>query len=273
MMPDTAAPLLLVGGGKMGEALLAGWLAHGLSPAAAVVVEPAAARRAELAAGHGVLAVERPEELPMELRPGVLVLAVKPQMMDAALPAYRHRVGPGTLALSIAAGKGLASLEAGLGGIGVVRAMPNTPAAIGRGVSVLCANAAATKAQRGLAARLMAAVGSVEWIEDEDLMHAVTAVSGSGPAYVFHLIEALAEAGTAAGLPPELAMRLARGTVAGAGELAGRAAEPAAQLRVNVTSPGGTTAAALAVLMAADGLEPLLTRAVQAAAERSRALA
>ena len=273
MMPGPAAPLLLVGGGRMGEALLAGWLATGLAPEAALVVEPEPARRAALTAAHGVRAVAGPAELPAGPRPGVLVLAVKPQMMDAALPAYGTLVGPGTLALSIAAGKSLATLESGLGGIGVVRAMPNTPAAIGRGVSVLCANAAASAAQRELAGRLMAAVGAVEWLEDEALMHAVTAVSGSGPAYVFLLIEALAAAGAAAGLPPELAMRLARGTVAGAGELAGRAAEPAARLRVNVTSPGGTTAAALAVLMAEDGLEPLLTRAIRAAAERSRALA
>jgi pyrroline-5-carboxylate reductase len=151
--------------------------------------------------------------------------------------------------------------------------MPNTPAAVGRGVSVLCANGRATEAQRELAERLMAAVGAVHWVEDEELMHAVTAVSGSGPAYVFHLIEALAEAGARAGLPEPLAMALARGTVTGAGELARRSEETAAQLRANVTSPGGTTAAALQVLTAEDGLTSLVARAVAAAALRSRELA
>jgi pyrroline-5-carboxylate reductase len=195
--------------------------------------------------------------------------------MDAALPGLRPLLDSDTLVLSIAAGKPLALFERVLGaGLGVVRAMPNTPAAVGRGIPVLCANAAASGAQRDLAVRLMAAVGTTHWIADEDLMHAVTAVSGSGPAYLFHLIEALAAAGAAAGLPPELAMPLARGTVTGAGELAARSTEDAATLRVNVTSPGGTTAAALAVLTAEDdGLTRLLTRAVAAAAARSRELA
>lgn len=273
-MPTPARPLLLVGGGKMGEALLAGWLGRGLERRAALVVEPDPARREALAASLGVGTAAGPDGLPADLRPGALVVAVKPQTMEEALPPYRSYLLPDTLVLSIAAGKPLALLERLLGErLGIVRAMPNTPAAIGRGVSVLCANAAAMPEQRALAERLMAAVGSTDWIDDESLMHAVTAVSGSGPAYVFHLIEALAAAGRAVGLAPDLAMRLARGTVAGAGELAGRSPESASELRVNVTSPGGTTAAALAVLMGEGGLEALLTRAVAAAAQRSRELA
>ena len=273
-MLSAARPLLLVGGGKMGEALLDGWLRQGLGRDAVQVVEPDVGRRELVAGAHGVVAVSRPENLPAAPAPGVLLLGVKPQAMDAVLRAYATRVAPDTLVLSIAAGKPIALLERTVGeGLGVVRAMPNTPAAVGRGVSVLCANASATETQRELAERLMAAVGAVHWIEDEDLMHAVTAVSGSGPAYVFHLIEALAEAGSRAGLPEPLAMELARGTVAGAGELARRSEETAAQLRANVTSPGGTTAAALQVLMAEDGLELLMARAVAAAALRSRELA
>jgi pyrroline-5-carboxylate reductase len=271
---DAARPLLLVGGGKMGEALLDGWLRHGLGRDAVQVVEPDDARRELVAGAHGVVAVGRPEDLPATPAPGALLLAVKPQAMDAALPAYAARVGRDTLVLSIAAGKPIALLDRALGaGLGVVRAMPNTPAAVGRGVSVLCANAGATGGQRALAERLMAAVGAVHWVEDEDLLHAVTAVSGSGPAYVFHLIEALAEAGARAGLPEPLATALARGTVVGAGELARRSEETAAQLRANVTSPGGTTAAALQVLTAEDGLKFLMARAVAAAARRSRELA
>ena len=275
MVLGAARPLLLVGGGKMGEALLGGWLRHGvLERDEVLVVEPDAGRRELVAGVHGVVAVGRPEDLPAPPAPGALLLAVKPQAMDAALLACAARVAPDTLVLSIAAGKPIALFERALGeGLGVVRAMPNTPAAVGRGVSVLCANGRATEAQRELAERLMAAVGAVHWVEDEELMHAVTAVSGSGPAYVFHLIEALAEAGARAGLPEPLAMALARGTVTGAGELARRSEETAAQLRANVTSPGGTTAAALQVLTAEDGLTPLVARAVAAAALRSRELA
>ena len=188
-------------------------------------------------------------------------------------PADRHVAGSECLHLldPVAVGR---VVEQALGkGLGVVRAMPNTPAAVGRGTTVLCANEAATEAQRALAERLMAAVGAVHWVADEDQMHAVTAVSGSGPAYVFHLIEALAAAAVRAGLPEPLAMELARGTVVGAGELAHQSTDSAAQLRTNVTSPGGTTAAALAELMGPDGIGPVLNRAVAAAAARSRELA
>lgn len=273
-MLSPARPLLLIGGGKMGEALLAGWLKQGLPREAMRIVEPAAERREALAREHGIEVVADAEALATAPPLGALVLAVKPQVMEAVLPAYASRLADDTLVLSIAAGKPIALFERILGASrGIVRAMPNTPAAVGRGVSVLCANRHATEAQHTLAEQLMAAVGLVRWIEDEDHMHAVTAVSGSGPAYVFYLIEALAAAGVKAGLSEELAMTLARGTVCGAGELARVSPETAAQLRVNVTSPGGTTAAALAVLMAPDGLGPLLERAVAAAAQRSRELA
>ena len=273
-MLGAARPLLLVGGGKMGEALLAGWLRQGLSHKAVIVVEPEAARREFVAKTHHVRTLARADQLSGAVVPETLVLAVKPQMMADALATCVGRLGPDTLVLSIAAGKPIAQFEQTLGAqLGVVRAMPNTPAAVGRGVTVLCANAQATESQRELAERLMEAVGTVHWVEDEELMHAVTAVSGSGPAYVFHLIEALAAAGVQAGLPEPLAMDLARGTVVGAGELARQSTESAAQLRVNVTSPGGTTAAALQVLTAADGFGAVLARAVAAAAQRSRELA
>ena len=273
-MLEAARPLLLVGGGKMGEALLAGWLGQGVPAAAVRVIEPAADRRAWLTSRYQVPTVAEPDELGADVYPAVLLLAIKPQVMDAALPAFVARCAADTLVLSIAAGKPIALFERALGvGRAVVRAMPNTPAAVGRGVTVLCANASASASARLLAERLMAAVGIVRWVDDEELMHAVTAVSGSGPAYVFHAIEALAAAGARVGLPVGLAMDLARATVTGAGELAYQSDTPAERLRADVTSPGGTTQAALKVLMAPDGLESLLARAVAAAAQRSRELA
>ena len=194
--------------------------------------------------------------------------------MDATVPAYRGRVQPGTVFLSIAAGKPLRYFAAALGAdAAVVRAMPNTPAAIGRGMTVLCANDRAGREDRAVCGALMAAVGEVAWIDDEALMDAVTAVSGSGPAYVFYLIECLAEAAVVAGLPAALAARLARQTVLGAAELARQSDAAPATLRENVASPGGTTEAALKVLMGAAGLQPLLTHAVAVAAQRSRELA
>ncbi|MFO1048033.1 MAG: pyrroline-5-carboxylate reductase [Geminicoccaceae bacterium] len=273
-MLEASRPLLLVGGGKMGEALLAGWLRQGAPREAVLVVEPAAPRRDELTAAHGIATFASAGELPAGLSPSVLLLAVKPQMMDAALPPCALFATSDTLVLSIAAGTPIARFARAFGADrAIVRAMPNTPAAVGRGVTVLCANEATRPDQRDLAGRLMGAVGEVHWVSEEELMHAVTAVSGSGPAYVFYLIEALAAAAERVGLPADLGMRLARATVTGAGELAFQAPESAAQLRVNVTSPGGTTAAALDVLMAPDGLAPLLERAVAAAARRSRELA
>lgn len=273
-MLDASRPLLLVGGGRMGEALLAGWLAQGVPSDAVLVVEPAAPRREVLTATYGTATFASVEMVPADRAPSVMLLAVKPQVMSEALTACTPFVAADTLVLSIAAGKPLDLFERIFGtGTAVVRAMPNTPTAVGRGVTVLCANAAASSGQRNLAERLMRAVGETHWVADEELMHAVTAVSGSGPAYVFYVIEAMAAAGVAAGLPEKLAMRLARATVVGAGELAFQAPDSAAQLRANVTSPGGTTAAALAVLMAPDGLGPLMERAVAAAARRSRELA
>jgi pyrroline-5-carboxylate reductase len=201
-------------------------------------------------------------------------VAVKPQMMDTALPALARYGGGRTLVLTVAAGTTIARYEAVLGAATpVVRAMPNTPAAVGRGITAICGNAQAGPAHLALAETLLAAVGAVVRLEGEHQMDAVTAVSGSGPAYVFHLIEAMAAAGAAEGLPPALAMQLARATVTGAGELAHRAPETAEALRIAVTSPGGTTAAALAVLMDPDtGFPPLLRRAVHAAAARGREL-
>lgn len=266
-------PLVLVGCGKMGGALLSGWLERGLAAAETFVVEPFAAAR-EAIAVKGVACVGEPGELDPALTPAVVVFAIKPQQMAAALPAYRRFVRPGTVFLSIAAGKTIGFFEGHLGReAAIVRAMPNTPAAIGRGISVLCANARASQGQRETCRALMQAAGEVAWVEEEALLDPVTAVSGSGPAYVFLLVEALAAAGVAAGLPEDLAMRLAGETVSGAGELLRRSGESAATLRQNVTSPGGTTQAALEVLMAEDGLQALMTRAVAAATRRSEELA
>lgn len=263
--------LVLVGAGKMGRALLAGWLEDGLVGRAAIV-EPAGLP--DLESDHRLLIRAEPTGLPPDFHPQILVLAVKPQVMAAAAPLYRGFVDAGALVLSIAAGKTLSGFAHHYGdAAAIVRAMPNTPAAIGRGITVACANARVSLAQKSLADRLLAAVGAVEWVEDETLLDAVTALSGGGPAYVFLLIEALAAAGAKAGLPADLAMRLARATIAGAGELAHRSPETAAQLRTNVTSPKGTTLAALEVLMAADGLQPIFDRALAAATARSRELA
>lgn len=265
--------LLLVGCGRMGSAMLDGWLA-GPGVAQVAVVEPSAAPDAQ-DTNSQVIRCAAAEALPADFVPDVVVLAVKPQMMAAVLPAYRRFVRPETVFLSVAAGWTLASFARALGDDArVVRAMPNTPAAIGRGVTVLVAGAGVDDAQRAACDRLVRAVGSAEWVEIEALMDAVTALSGSGPAYIFLLAEAMAAAGAAAGLPADLADRLARATVSGAGELLRRSDDAAAKLRENVTSPGGTTAAALKVLMdEQDGFTPLLTKALAAAAERSRQLA
>ena len=270
---STTGPLLLAGGGKMGGALLDGWLARGVEAGQVHVVEPDAGLRETLAA-KGVHAVEAAEQLPADLDPAVVILAVKPQMMDEVAPDYRRFVAPDTVFLSIAAGKTIAAFERLLGDrAAVVRSIPNTPSAVGRGMTVLCANANVTAAQQRACDELLKGVGETGWVEDESLIDAVTAVSGSGPAYVFHLIECMANAGIEAGLPEALARQIAGQTVAGAGELYRQSGESAEQLRRNVTSPKGTTEAALNVLMAADGLQPLVTRAVAAARDRSRELA
>jgi pyrroline-5-carboxylate reductase len=264
--------ILLVGAGKMGAALAKGWIEKGVRPADIAAVEPHEPTRAA-AAAIGIAVHAGPDALGADFRPGVVVFAVKPQSMDAVAPLYRRFKRPGTLFLSIAAGKPIAYFEAKLGtDAAVVRSMPNTPAAVGHGFTVLVANRNVDQASRARAAKLLDAVGETAWVADESLMDAVTATSGSGPAYVFHLIECLAQAGEAAGLPADLAMRAARATVAGAGELARRDPTSAEQLRKNVTSPGGTTEAALKVLMGEGGLAALLTRAVAAATARSREL-
>jgi pyrroline-5-carboxylate reductase len=265
----TSDRIVLAGAGKMGGALLAGWIAQGLSPERVAVIEPNPSDDIRALTARG-----------LHLNPGsddlgaiaALVIAVKPQMFGEASANLRPFVQTTTLVVSIMAGTPITTLAEAVGG-NVVRAMPNTPAAIGRGITVAVADARVGTAQRELAHALLAATGAVEWLDDESLMDAVTAVSGSGPAYVFLLAEELARAGVAAGLPADLAARLARETVAGSGELLHRSELDAATLRQNVTSPGGTTAAALDVLMAADGMRPLLTRAVAAATKRSKELA
>jgi len=274
-MTTPAGPLLLVGCGRMGGALLDGWLARGLAPSETFVVEPDAGIRERLRERHpGVAAVAEAKILPTELAPRAIVFAVKPQAMAAVLPAYEPLVQRGAVVLSIAAGTAIARYEGAFGAeTAVVRAMPNTPAAIGQGVSVLCANRRASDEQKALCETLMAAVGSVHRVEDEGLLHAVTAMSGGGPAYVFLLIETLARAGVRGGLPEDLAWPLARGTVIGSGALAAASQEPVEVLRQNVTSPGGTTAAALEVLMAEDGIQPLFDHAIAEAVRRSRELA
>lgn len=264
-------PILLVGCGKMGGALLEGWIAKGLSPKDAFVVEPNAEHAGKRL---GTLDARHASGIDPAFKPKVVLIAVKPQMMDEALPPLRPFVGKDALLLSIAAGKTIGFFEGIFGkDVAVVRAMPNTPAAVGRGISVLVANAKTGAAARRKAEALMQAVGSTGWVEDEALIDPVTGVSGSGPAYVFLLVEALAEAGIAQGLPADLAMRLARETVSGAGELLRLSSEDAAQLRKNVTSPKGTTQAALDILMAPDGLSSLMARAVAAATQRGRELA
>jgi pyrroline-5-carboxylate reductase len=269
---DTAQrTLLLVGCGKMGTALLRGWL-EAAAAAQFLVVDPAGLPP-DFAGMANVAWYSEAKSVPQPVTPDAVVFAVKPQTIDAVLPQYRPWVDPATVFLSIVAGKTLAGIARHLGPAALVRTMPNLPAAIGRGFTVACANPRATPDQKRLCGRLLAAVGESAWVDDEGLLDAVTAVSGSGPAYVFLLIEALARAGEREGLPPDLAIRLARSTVAGAGELARLSDESPAQLRESVTSPGGTTRAALDLLMAEDGLEALMTRAVAAAAARSRELA
>ena len=259
--------IVLAGAGKMGGAMLSGWLAQGVAADRLAVIDPAPSDDITSLTAKGLrINPTQPGDV------AALVIAVKPQMFADAAPQLRTLVKPATLVTSIMAGVPIAKLSQACGGK-VVRAMPNTPAAIGRGITVAVAEAGVGQQQRDIADALLSATGSVEWIDDEALMDAVTAVSGSGPAYVFLLAEELARAGIAAGLSPELATRLARETVAGSGELLHRSDLTSETLRKNVTSPGGTTAAALEVLMGPGGFQPLLTRAVAAAAKRSRELA
>ena len=263
--------LVLVGAGKMGGAMLAGWIERGLDPKAVILVDPALGpEMLAFATRHSLKHTADPTLVDA---PDVLVVAVKPQMMGAVLPKLTRAAGPDTVVVSVAAGTTLAALGAELGGGPIVRVMPNTPAQVGQGMSVAVGNGAVAARHRATVDALMNAVGKTAWIDDERLMDAVTAVSGSGPAYVFLVAEVLAEAGRAAGLPADLAALLARQTVAGAGALLAASDLDAATLRRNVTSPGGTTAAALAVLMGEEGMQPLMTAAVAAAARRGRELA
>lgn len=268
-LASVSGTVVLVGAGKMGGALLEGWLARRLNPKKVVVIDPQPPKPIKALAKRGVRINPKGAIGPA----AAMVIAVKPQVAPDIVPKLAGNVGPKTVVVSIMAGKTMAFLEGALPKAAIVRTMPNTPAAIGRGITVAVGNSGVTPAGRKLAHALLAASGSVEWVDDEALMDAVTAVSGSGPAYIFLLAEALARAGVAAGLPAPLAEKLARETVSGSGELLHRSPLDAATLRQNVTSPGGTTAAALAVLMAQDGLDPLLTRAVAAAAKRGKELA
>jgi len=268
-LDDFTGTLVLLGAGKMGGAMLEGWHRLGLSLDNVAVIEPQPGPEIITLGQRGL----RINPALDTIAASAIVIAVKPQVAPQALPPLAQLIGSDTVAISVMAGRTLAFLDKALPGAALVRAMPNTPAAIGRGITVAVPNARASSAQRELAHKLLAATGAVEWVADEALMDAVTAVSGSGPAYVFLLAESLARAGAAAGLPADLAARLARATVAGSGELLHRSPLDAAVLRQNVTSPGGTTAAALEVLMAADGLDAVLERAVAAATRRSRELA
>jgi len=269
ILEKTSGSILLAGAGKMGGAMLAGWLAQGCPPSRIAVIEPSPSDEARALIARG----PKLNPAPSEVSPvAALVIAVKPQTFREVAELLRPYVGAETLVVSIMAGITIGAIRSACGGQ-VVRAMPNTPAAIGRGIIVAVPSPDVTDTQRAVADALLRTTGAVEWVDDEGLMDAVTAVSGSGPAYVFLLAEELARAGVAAGLPAELAMTLARATVAGSGELLHRSELDAATLRQNVTSPGGTTAAALSVLMAEDGLKPLMERAVAAATRRSKELA
>jgi pyrroline-5-carboxylate reductase len=268
-LKDIGGTIVLAGAGKMGGAMLSGWLARGLDPKRVAVVEPNPSTEISGFAAKGLRLNPSPKDIGAA---AALVVALKPQSFAEAGPGLKPFAGPSTLVVSIMAGTTIASIASVCGG-SVVRAMPNTPAAIGRGITVAVAANNVSASQRAVADALLRATGSVEWVDDERLMDAVTAVSGSGPAYIFLLAEELARAGVEAGLPQELATKLARETVAGSGELLHRSELDSATLRQNVTSPGGTTAAALEVLMGPDGLASLLTRAVAAATRRSRELA
>ena len=261
--------LLLVGCGKMGGAMLDGWLSRGLATADILIAEPVEALRPKK---PGLRAVGSTSEI--SETPEIVVLAVKPQTMDAVLPDLRRFAEAGSVFLSIAAGKTLKYFASHLGAAAkVVRSMPNTPAAVRQGITVACAAKGVSAAEKKRCQDLLEAVGQALWVEDEALLDPVTALSGSGPAYVFLLVEAMAAAGAKLGLSPEMAMQLARATVAGSGELLRQSSEAAEQLRINVTSPGGTTAEALKVLMAADGIQPVFDKALAAASRRSKELA
>lgn len=267
-LPQT---LVLIGAGKMGGAMLEGWLRIGMDPTGITLIDPKPSDEiATLAAEKGIALNPEPRSVPPT---EVLVLATKPQMLDTAAPSVQAFIQPQTMLISILAGKTLGDLSARLpNATAIIRAMPNLPASVQRGVTAAAAGRGVSADQRAMADALLGSIGKVEWLATEDLIDAVTAVSGSGPAYVFHLVECLAAAGVAAGLPAETAERLARGTIEGAGEMLYQSPLSPATLRQNVTSPAGTTAAALEVLMADNGLAPLMRRAVAAAKRRAEEL-
>lgn len=274
-MDKTRIPLVVIGAGKMGGALLNGWLQDGISPSDIMIIDPAIAEAGSSEFHEKGIRIEAtpPENTVAQ----TLIIAIKPQMMGRVLPQISGLGAPQTLIVSVAAGTPTCEFKAAFShnpDPAVVRVMPNTPSQVGKGMSVIFANEAVSAEKRDYVDKLMCAVGTTEWIDDESLMDAVTAVSGSGPAYVFHLVEAMASAGVAAGLPPQTAEKLARQTVIGGGALLDASQESAATLRQNVTSPGGTTAAALAVLTAEDkkNLTKLMTKAVKAATKRGRQL-
>jgi pyrroline-5-carboxylate reductase len=266
--------LLLAGCGKMGGAMLTGWLEQGITPENVTVIEPNDDTAAELSSKYSVSTMASPDNIDFNTKPNVIVFAVKPQIMDTVVPAYTRFVGKEVVYLSIAAGKPISYFENILGQkASIVRAMPNTPAAVRRGITVNCANDQVSKKQISLCEDLLRSVGEVTWVDDENHIDIVTALSGGGPAYVFLLAECLGKAAIKAGLPEELAKRLARVTIAGSGELLHRSFEDPETLRQNVTSPGGTTAKALQVLMGDKGWQPLLDEAISAATKKSREMA
>lgn len=268
------AKLLLVGCGKMGGALVRGWVNNAIALEDICIVEPNAELASSVFSEIGIKPISSAADLPKGYCPDYAFLAVKPQVAATALAPYATLTSGNTTFVSILAGKTISSLEAILGiGARIIRAMPNTPAAIGRGISVCVGNSSINKTAIKDVGALLQAVGEVVWIDDEKLMDAVTAVSGSGPAYIFLLAETLAHAGVMSGLPVELADKLARATVSGAGELMYLADETPQMLRENVTSPGGTTAAALEILMGPEGMKELMVKAIDAATKRSKELA
>ncbi len=264
--------LVLIGAGKMGGAMLEGWLKAGVAARQVVALDPSPpAEVAALLAKHGV---RHNPPINSITDAEVVLVAVKPQVMDDVLTPLHGLAASKPLILSIAAGKTIASFERHFGNeAAVIRTIPNTPAAVGRGITAMAANRNVSPAQMTLAEELLSSIGEVVRVDDEALIDAATAVSGSGPAYVFYLTECLAAAAEAVGLPPDVAVKLARATVAGSGELMRSSGIDAATLRQNVTSPKGTTYEALQVLMAEDGMKPLMIEAVKAAARRSRELA
>ncbi|MGB7335580.1 MAG: pyrroline-5-carboxylate reductase [Salaquimonas sp.] len=263
--------ICLVGAGNMGGAMLAGWLESGFAACDVTVIDPGPrGTMAQLLSDHQITALATPPE---NYQADVLIIAVKPQMMETVLPILVGLIGKDTVSVSVAAGTTIAAMEKHLGDCAIVRAMPNTPALLRKGITVGCPNGRVSDEQRDRVDRLLQSIGKVEWVEEEKLIDAVTAVSGSGPAYVFHLAEAMAAAGIEQGLSADLANKLARETIAGAGEMLSQLSDSSSTLRENVTSPNGTTAAALAVLMADPGLKSLLSRAIEAARKRSVELA